>query len=298
VPVSETPKPAKSFTNASTEMTFVRIEPGDFLMGSTGDQIDKLLAQVPEATIHWFQDEQPQHKVRITRPFYLARHEVTVGQFKQFVQATGYITDAEQDKSVQNWRGPGFNPGLDHPVVCVSYDDAKAFIQWMNDQDKQANRVYRLPTEAEWEYACRAGTTRLYGDSDDPETLVAIANVADATYKVSAPTEKAFILGNDRYACTAPVGSFKPNDWQLHDMIGNVSEWCDDWYGQGFYKSSPESNPHNQVESTYRVYRGGGWYGTGARTRPAYRYKGQPKYHDNYLGFRVAATQDQGLSEP
>src|SRR5262249_49297455 len=143
-------------------------EPGDFLMGSTKAQIDTLLQQFPEAKHEWFDDEQPQHPVTLTRPFYLAAHPVTVGQFRRFVEASGYKTD-------DRWRSPGLDQGEDHPVVGVSHHDALAFLAWLNSQKQREGRRYRLPTEAEWEYACRAGGTGLYGSGDDPAELDRVA---------------------------------------------------------------------------------------------------------------------------
>ncbi len=249
------PPPSDRFTN-TLGMTMQRIEPGEFLMGSTKAQIDTLVKQFPGSEGGWLDAEQPQHPVKITRPFYLAAHAVTVGQFRRFVESSGYKTEAEQgdrgsygwdgkewklDPKI-NWKTPGFAQGNDHPVVCVSYNDALAFLGWLNEQETEKKRGYCLPTEAEWEYACRAGTGGIYGGSDDPESLVRIANVADASYKKQFPNSTC-IRGDDGFVYTAPVGSFEPNAWHLYDMIGNVWEWCDDGYDPKFYQSSPKEDP-------------------------------------------------------
>ena len=140
----------------------------------------------------------------------------------------------------------------------MSHNDAVAFLGWLNEQETEKNRGYRLPTEAEWEYACRAGTGGFTGASDDPESLVRIANVADASLKKVLPNATC-IRGDDGFVYTAPVGSFEPNAWHLYDMIGNVWEWCDDWFDPKFYQSSPKENPHNTAEASSRVIRGGSW---------------------------------------
>jgi formylglycine-generating enzyme required for sulfatase activity len=288
----------------SIGMKLKLIPAGEFLVGSTKPQIDMLLKQFPDAQREWFDDEQPQHPVTITRPFYLAAHPVTVGQFRRFVEVSGYQTEAEksgkgayglvgkewkQDPRI-NWRNPGFEQGEDHPVVCVSHNDAQAFLGWLNEQEKSGSRTYRLPTEAQWEYACRAGTGGLYGGSDDPESLVRIANVADASLKKLHPNFTC-IRGDDGYAYTAPVDSFEPNAWQLYDMIGNAWEWCEDWFDAKFYQSSPKEDPCNLKGAPYRVIRGGGWYDHPRFCRPAYRNRFAPEDRSSDLGFRVAAVQ-------
>ena len=139
----------------------------------------------------------------------------------------------------------------------MSHNDAVAFLGWLNKQENEKKPSYRLPTEAEWEYACRAGSQELYGADDDPKSLVRVANIAGDA---------------DGFKCTSPVGSFEPNAWHLYDMIGNVWEWCDDWYGAKFYPSSPKENPHNIAAGSYRVFRGGSWYNTAEYCRAAYRY--------------------------
>ena len=283
--------PAPRFTN-TLRMTMVRIEPGEFLMGSTKAQIDKLVKQFPDTNRDLYDDEQPQHRVEITWPFYLAAHQVTVGQFRWFVEGSGYKTEAERDgkggwgwnaaagKYEQDpkytWQNPGFPQTNEHPVVNVSWNDAMAFLGWLNEQDKEKQRGYRLPTEAEWEYACRAGTGGLYGGDDDSESLVRIANVADASYKKVNPSATC-IRGNDGFVYTAPVGSFEPNAWHLYDMIGNVWEWCDDWYDPKFYQSSPRENPHNTAMASSRVFRGGSWNYTPGYGRPAARRRIAPE---------------------
>ncbi|MFO0953122.1 MAG: bifunctional serine/threonine-protein kinase/formylglycine-generating enzyme family protein [Isosphaeraceae bacterium] len=269
-PVADGPAPKPTaparFTN-SLGMTMVHIEPGEFLMGSTRKQIDLLLKQFPDAMRDWFDDEQPQHHVNITKPFYLAAHPVTVGQYRRFVEASG-------DKIDESWRKPGFRQGKDHPVVNVSYDDASKFVRWLNLQEKGQSRTYRLPTEAEWEYACRAGGKGVYGESDDPAVLDRVA----------------WFDKNSRKA-THQVGQKEANRLGLHDMLGNIWEWCGDFYAPDYYKNAPMEDPHSTAKSQDRVIRGGSWSLIPGYCRPADRYWKNSASRNSLVGFRVAAFQ-------
>jgi formylglycine-generating enzyme required for sulfatase activity len=173
----------------------------------------------------------------------------------------------------------------------VSHNDALAFLGWLNEQEKEKKRGYRLPTEAEWEYACRARTGGLYGGDDDPESLVRIANVPDASVQKVRPFATC-IQGDDGFVYTAPVASFEPNAWHLYDMIGNVWEWGDDWFDPKFYESSPKENPRNTVKASSRVIRGGSWGIYPGTCRPASRNRRAPDYRSSDLGFRLAAVQE------
>jgi formylglycine-generating enzyme len=307
-PSTAPPVPSlKTWTN-SLGMKFVRIEPGKFTMGSTDAQLALLKPLFPGVNPDWFKNEQPTHKVRITRPFSLGAHEVTVGQFRRFVEQAGYKTEGEKDGKggygwdeakggfVQDpkytWRNPGFPQGDDHPVVLVSWNDAHAFIEWLNATDKASPR-YRLPTEAEWEYACRAGTTTLYPNGDDPEKLAAIGNVADASVKRKYPGWLTTIQADDGHVFTAPVGSYTASPWGLHDMIGNVWEWCEDGYDVEYYKKSPADDPPGVPQASSRVIRGGSWDSAPADCRPAYRIWLPPGYRYGDLGFRLAAVRSE-----
>jgi len=299
-------QPAKKHTN-SLGMTLVRIEPGSFLMGSTKQQIDQLMRLFPESKREWFEGEQPQHRVDITRPYLLGIHQVTVGQFPRFVEESRHQTEAEEGGKgsyvwdakkgawqldpAKNWRNPGFSQTDDHPVVCVSHNDAVAFCQWLSTKEKKEGRTYRLPWEAEWEYACRAGTNALFVISNDPEDLVKIGNVADASAKQKFPDWNC-VKGNDGFVYTAPVGSLAPNAWGLYDMIGNVWEWCADWYDEKYYASSPPADPPGAAEASARVVRGGSWGDYARGCRPADRGRYTPEGRYFYLGFRVAAVQE------
>ena len=191
--------------------------------------------------------------------------EVTRGQFRLFVDAEGYRTEAEKDGKggygwnerkntfVQNprytWRNAGFEQTDEHPVVNVSWNDAVAFITWMSRKERAS---YRLPTEAEWEYACRAGseTWTRYCFGDDGKVL----------------GEYAWYFANAGSG-THPVGEKKPNAIGLYDMHGNVWEWCTDWFDADYYKQSPAEDPQGPKLTSLRVARGGGWH-QGPRLHP------------------------------
>jgi len=249
-------------------------------------------------------DEKPQHRVRITRPFYLGVHEVTRGQFRRFVAETGYRTDAEKDgeggwgwyeetKSFEkdakyNWRNSGFEQTDDHPVGNVSWNDAVAFCEWLSRAEAQ---TYRLPTEAEWEYACRARTTAKYSTGDDPESPAIIGNVADRMAKAKYPGFGWAIAAQDGFVNTAPVGQFRSNPFGLYDMHGNVWEWCRDGYEADYYRRSPGVDPSGPTQAAQRVDRGGSWCSAPGDCRSAKREGRTPGDRFNGLGFRVALVR-------
>jgi formylglycine-generating enzyme required for sulfatase activity len=296
-------------------MELVLIPAGEFKMGS-GESAEATAAFFNKTYgeyilradfADFFKDEHPQHRVRITKPFYLGTYHVTRGQFRQFVADTGYKTDAEKDKwtpgaygwnpDVKNfgfnnekysWRNAGFEQTDEHPVVNVSWNDAAAFCKWLS---KKESKTYRLPTEAEWEYACRAGTTTRYYSSDDPETLAKVGNVADAAVKAMFPNSIYTIKANDGYVFTAPVGSFKPNAFGLYDMHGNAWQWCADWNGAEYYATSPADDPTGPDSGNGRVLRGGSWVIGPCDARSARRNGSSADLRYDFSGFRVARTQ-------
>ncbi|MFI5455908.1 MAG: SUMF1/EgtB/PvdO family nonheme iron enzyme [Isosphaerales bacterium] len=285
-------KPLKAVTN-TLGMKLTLIPAGEFTMGSAdGDK---------EAG-DW---EKPQHRVRITRSFYRDVTEVTRSQFRSFIVDEGYRTEAEKDgkggggwneetkKLEQNprytWQNPGFEQTDEHPVVNVSWNDAQAFIAWLS---RKEGKSYRLPTEAEWEYACRAGTTSRYSCGDDPEGLAAVGNVADGTAKEKHPDWYWAMAARDGFVYTAPAGRFQPNSFGLCDMHGNVWEWCSDGYDANFYKRSPQHDPPGASGASLRVIRGGSWFNVPRSCRSADRpgwFAPVGRSHD--LGFRLALGQ-------
>ena len=245
--------------------------------------------------------KKQRHRVRITRSFYLGVTEVTRGQFEEFVDDTGYKTDAEKDSwggfgwdeekrefrqdRKFSWRHSGFGKSQEHPVVNVSWNDAVAFCEWLRRKEGQP---YRLPTEAEWEYACRAGTTTRYISGDDSEALHTFGNVSDPTAKAIHPELKETISASDGFVYTAPVAQFKANGFGLNDTHGNVWEWCQDVYDPEYYKSSPMDDPICSVGTAFRVLRGGSWGCSPRCCRSAYRERRVPEGCYDSLGFRVA----------
>ncbi len=159
----------------------------------------------------------------------------------------------------------------DFPVESVSWEDAQEFIGRLNELSEETGRVYRLPTEAEWEYACRGGTTTRYYFGDSSDEL----------------GEYAWYSGNSERR-THSVGQKRPNAWGLYDLHGNVWEWCSDWYSGDYYANSPLEDPTGPESGSIRVYRGGSWDFTARSCRSAYRYGYWPGYRLHYLGFRVA----------
>ena len=275
----------------SIGMKLVLIPPGEFVMGSTDEEIERFLKELKESGrlkqeyaqefIDRLLSEGPRHRVKITRRFYLGKCEVTVGQFRQFVEATGYRTDAEKDgKGGQppfqlgynpefNWQSPGFALAKDQPVVQVSWNDAVAFCRWLSEEE---GKTYRLPTEAEWEYSCRAGSASRYSFGEDATSL----------------GEYGWFRGNSPNAAAHPVGQKKPNAWGLYDMLGNVWEWCADWFAKDYYKQSPLIDPSGPRSGRWHVTRGGSWSGTNPISfRCALRHHRHPHYRTHGMGFRV-----------
>ena len=233
--------------------------------------------------------------VYIAKPFYLGRYEVTVEQFRRFVEETGYATDAEKGTGFQgafgwdrdtmefkmndkySWRNTGFAQADSHPVVNVSWNDAMEFCTWLGN--KEGKRC-RLPTEAEWEYACRAGTQTAFSFGDDAGQL------GDYAWYFENSDSKA-----------RKVGQKKPNPWGLYDMHGNVAEWCNDVYAADYYARSPTRNPPGPDDGEKYVLRGGAWNSRPAGCRSATRVGENPGFQDacfarDAIGFRCVRRQD------
>jgi len=228
------------------------IPPGEFLMGSPESEKDR-------------QEKEYQHRVRITKPFYLGVTEVTQGQWNAVMET-------------RPWSGKScVKEGIlsDYAATYVSWEDAVAFCEKLSNKE---GVMYRLPSEAEWEYACRAGTTTVYHFGDDASRLADYAWFDENAYDV-----------DEKYA--HGVGRKKGNPYGLWDMHGNVWEWCQDWYEEEYYRNSPVDDPWGPKQASCRVLRGGSWLNGGKNGRSAYRYRGQPGDRDSFMtGFRVVRS--------
>lgn len=281
---------------AGPEMVLIAV--GDFQMGSPKDEIGR------------YDDETPRHPVAISKPFAIGRCEVTVGEFRRFVEASGYLTSAERglgcrrlDKAsgqwkenpTLSWRLPGFIPYDDqHPVVCVSWEDAQAYIAWLNHELGLPTNSYRLPSEAEWEYAARAGTDTAYFWGDSNAEQCAFANGRDQAAKASSSEffdkNSTFADCSDGFDFTAPVASFKPNGFGLFDTTGNVLEWVQDCYHDSYKGAPGDGRAWQEDGCENRVLRGGSWINKPSILRSAYRGWFRPVETDSISGFRLART--------
>jgi formylglycine-generating enzyme required for sulfatase activity/serine/threonine protein kinase len=260
----------------SVGMELAPIPPGKFRMGSPDNELGR----------HGDGREGPQHEVTLTRPFYIGVYPVTVGQFREFVKARTYQTGAETSGGAwrrgmdgrwvvdptASWLNPGFDQTDECPVVCVDWNDAQRFCAWLT---KKEGKPYTLPTEAQWEYGCRAGSSTKYffgkGDQEADRYL--------------------WHNGNSEWK-THPVGTKERNAWGLYDMGGNVRNWCQDIYDKDYYQVSPKedpagANPTGLSERDRRVLRGGNWYYELTYGRSAYRNYLPAGHRISHGGFRV-----------
>jgi formylglycine-generating enzyme required for sulfatase activity len=242
---SKAKSPPKELTvdlGKGVKLEIVLIPAGEFMMGSPDSEEDA------------FPFEKPQHRVRITKPFYLGKYLVTQEQW-----------EAVMGNSPSHFNGPK------NPVETVSWDDCQEFFKNLNTQSAAVGGKFQLPSEAQWEYACQAGskTKNYFGDDE--------TRLGDYAWYVKNSDDK-----------THPVGKKKPNAWGLYDMHGNVWEWCQDWWKVGYDKDSPVGDPTGAATGARRVARGGGWYSPARYCRSAYRPGFLPGGRGYDVGFRVS----------
>ena len=252
----------------------VVIPSGEFNMGSPSSEVGR-------------DSQESLRRVVMDKSFAIGKTEVTRRQFEYFVKETSYavanecwiFSNGKWEKSLENnWRNPGYPQDGNHPVACISWNDAKAYTDWLS---RKTGKAYRLPTEAEWEYAARAGTATARYWGEDPSQSCSYANLGDrsAKEKVSGwiTLYKQEHACSDNYAYTAPVGSFKPNRFGLYDMLGNVLEWTEEC---------------NSGDCKKRGIRGGAWSNNAQPARSANRRWEGVTAHSSIFGFRpVRATQ-------
>ena len=310
----------------SLGMRFVQVPAGSFEMGSD-EPPARLARDFPQYDPQRFTqlaDEAPVHRVRITRAFWLGQHEVTVGQFRAFVQASGHVPESVADGTGgygynpvydpatsprrdafegrdprYSWQNPGFAQSDDEPVLNVTWHDAVAMARWLSARE---GRRYRLPTEAEWEYACRAGSSARYPHGDDPQRLGEQANVFDAGTAALWPQWQPYALAHDDgFVFTAPVGRFQPNAFGLYDMLGNAWEWVSDWHDEHYYARSPVDDPQGPPEGGVKVRRGGSWHSWPLYARCAFRNWNTPQTRYTLVGMRLlleAQDAQPGIASP
>ena len=287
----------------SIGMKLAYIPAGKFKMGSPKREQDDLRKRYGDE-VGGQVARETQHEVEITKGFHIGVHEVTVGQFEKFVLGkphaaasdgpkggTGYNQSSkwfEVEGKHYSWRSPGVKQGPDHPVVNVTYDEAIAFCAWLS---KRESKKYNLPTEAQWEYACRAGTNSRYSCGEEEGDLREFANIADQSLKPFLDPDWiknwGFVPWNDGHAFAAPVGSFKANASNLRDMHGNVREWCRDWYKHDEYERGNCKDPTGPLLGRARVVRGGSWCHGPHTCRSAHRDEMDAIYITFDVGFRV-----------
>jgi formylglycine-generating enzyme required for sulfatase activity len=252
--------PAKERAN-SLGMKFVLIPAGRFVMGSPEDEVDR-------------GTDEAQHEVAISRPFYFGVTEVTQAQYEK---VTGSNPSFFSKAGAGRERVEGLNTP-NHPVESVSWNDTAAFCQKLGELAAEKGNTYRLPTEAEWEYACRAGTRTAthFGDSIDSN---------QANFNGLSPYRTA--EGGPFWRRTTLVADYQPNAFGLYDMHGGVQEWCADWYSADYYAKSPKADPTGPNKGRERVLRGGAWVHSGKACRSAARNKQAPDAAVYSFGFRV-----------
>ena len=279
------PDPGQTWQQPETKIEFVWIPKGCYQRGS------------PPGEAGHEGDESPVHQVCLDG-FWMGRTEVSRRQFNRFVSSTQYRTLAEKNgwawiyedqewtrQDGYSWRTPGIQQGTEHPVIFISWSDARAMADWLS---RQSGLNVRLPNEREWEYACRANTSTARYWGDDLKGACNHENIADLSAREYWPSWQVHPC-SDGFTTTAPVGSFQANAFGLYDMLGNVQEWCQNKYDQNLYVKAKARSQPVQPQAGHRQYviRGGSWLNPPQDVRCAERSKGRYDFRSFQLGFRL-----------
>lgn len=285
-------QPGTTFRDCAECPQMTVLPAGAFLMGSSDPPSAKTRSM------------EPRHEVRFAAPFAVSTFEVTFAQYAQFVRETGYrggdqcVVWSDHKSQLlegKNWRDPNFPQTAKLPVGCVSWDDGKAYVAWLAGK---TGKPYRLPSEAEWEYAARAGSYTAYSFGDDPDDICRYGNSADLDVKAVAPemlqafspgTQLQFANCHDGFALTsAPVGSYEPNRFGLYDMHGNVWEWVEDCHSDSYVDAPSDGSAWTAPGCELRILRGGGWGIIPDLLRSALRLGREHEHYSKHAGFRIA----------
>lgn len=275
------PKSGKTFRDCAGCPEMVVIPAGSFDMGS------------PDSEDGRSDDEGPVHRVNVAR-FAMGKTEITRGQFAEFVKKTKYnagdkcwtLEEGKVEERSGSWRELYYAQDNSYPVGCINWHDAQAYTEWLS---RTTGKQYRLPTEAEWEYAARGNTSTSRHWGENPDEVCAYANTADQTAQAQIRGASSWWVHNctDGFVYTAPAGSFKANAFGLKDVLGNVWEWTQDSYHDS-YKDAPTDGSAWQGDSEKRVLRGGSWNNSPRIMRSAGRNSYKPALRYSFFGFRVA----------
>jgi len=288
-----------SFRDCETCPEMMQIPAGSFAMGSSTQALEE--AQVPAPFAGY---QTPKHRVTLSQAFAIGKYAVTRAEFERFVNATHHSTDevcwswnvaAERYEQQQQltWRNPGFPQTDSDPVVCVNWNDAKAYIAWLS---QVSNKPYRLPSESEREYITRAGAGTTWPWGNGADAICAHANVSDrsrlAVHTATGHTPANAFDCEDGFVYTAPVGMFAPNQYGVYDTLGNVWEWIDDCFNETYEQAPNDGTAVQSTDCTQRTLRGGSWFTLTFLNRPGARYGAAPTDRSGHVGFRVARTLD------
>lgn len=297
---SENYRPGTSFKDCEICPEVVVLPAGTFMMGSTSEETTKAEVRADAA-----EREQPKHAVTFAKPFAIGKYEVTLAEYRAFVEATNRpdpdrcitwteATDTWGEVDGASWQNAGFYQGENHPVGCLDLEDARGYSVWLSEMTGER---YRVPSEAEWEYAARGGTATNQSWGDTMEDMCRFTNASDLTradvHKGVRDTPTRFFECRDGYVYTAPVGSFPPNAYGLYDMVGNIWEWVEDCFIIGYDGAPSDGSVRYDPNNCDRlIVRGGGWYARNWFMRPAGRSREYPEYRSTTLGLRVVRELD------